>query len=75
MYKHTINGIENEKVCDKTNTFFELFGIPNGTEYCSDFLSNHVNTFNVVNDTAKKIVLKKITNYSQTKRKINSYLE
>ena len=41
-------------VTNKTKTFFELFGIHDVTEYCSDSLRSHVNTLKVVNDTAEK---------------------
>lgn len=41
-------------VTNKTKTFFELFGIHDVTEYCSDSLRSHVNALKVVNDTAER---------------------
>lgn len=41
-------------VTNKTKTFFELFGIHDATEYCSDSLRSQVNALKVVNDTAER---------------------
>ncbi|GBM99756.1 hypothetical protein AVEN_268025-1 [Araneus ventricosus] len=38
----------------KAKTFFELFGIHDVTEYCSDSLRSHVNALKAVNDTAER---------------------
>lgn len=41
-------------VTNKKKMFFELFGIHDVTEYCSDSLRSHVNALKFVNDTAER---------------------
>ncbi|XP_077155302.1 uncharacterized protein LOC143817697 [Ranitomeya variabilis] len=51
-------------VTSKTKTFFELFGIHNVEEYCSDTLRSSVNALKVVNDTVERgiAMIKKFNN-------------
>ncbi|GBN42946.1 hypothetical protein AVEN_13667-1 [Araneus ventricosus] len=41
-------------VTNKTKTVFELFGIRDATEYCSDSLRSHVNALKAVSVTAER---------------------
>ncbi|CAH1115349.1 unnamed protein product [Psylliodes chrysocephalus] len=41
-------------ITSKTKIIFELFGIHNVTEYCSDSLRSQVDALEVVNDTAER---------------------